>query len=266
MFQRLCGDEHGVLYKHGWLNDEIIQAYASYLCTLAPDLKVANAFVPGAILQRNYSEALRHLRYLPRQGGRFGEHKHLFVVFNDNNVHWTAVGINTVNRSYTYYDYMKTYTRRAEHMAAVHDFLQHVDSLATGSPLSPWVAHLDGTADMVTQANKIDCGVGVCFIIAAVSHDIPLSVFTVDEIYNGRWHIANCFLARQLAPWRDLLRTELESAPYGDSSARFNIFHPDYHYDPYQAGVATQLHQEVTIRPPSLTDAQRHEIDLVCRN
>jgi hypothetical protein len=84
-------------------------------------------------------------------------------------------------------------------MDAVKQFLEFVDR-QQGITLPPWVAHTDGTRDMVRQGEHNDCGLATCYIIEAVAQNIALSHFTVEGIYQSRARFALCLLTESVPP------------------------------------------------------------------
>jgi hypothetical protein len=98
----------------GYFNDTIIGAYLTLVEATIPDvLKVANPWATVQLISRRYDEVLRALRYnsTRRAAGKFGDHRWLFFIFNimrnGEGFHWTSIGIDTMERRYTYYDYAK---------------------------------------------------------------------------------------------------------------------------------------------------------------
>ena len=261
-FQRIYVNETGRFHDAGFFNDAIISAYLTLVESTIPTLlKVAPPVATAKLLDRDYPEVLRHLRYntTRRASGKFGDHKWLFFIFNikknGRGFHWVSVGINTAQRFYTYYDYAKSNRERTEHLAAVKDFLTHMDTLM-GNATSPWREDANGTRDMVTQPPNTDCGPGTCFIIEAIAQSLPLTVFTTDTIHAGRKYIAICLLERQVTPMSTLivnsastipqtpLPEEASNAAAASSTTPaghdghwidrdYNILHPAFAYDPY---------------------------------
>jgi hypothetical protein len=92
-------------------------------------------------------------------------------------------------------------------MDAVKQFLEFVDR-QQGITLPPWVAHIDGTRDMVRQGEHNDCGLATCYIIEAVAQNVALSHFTVEGIYQAELALLSASLPSQFLqsqPLWDLL-------------------------------------------------------------
>jgi len=255
-------------------------AYLALLqSSVQPKLKVASTWATSQLLAKGYDEVMRALRYggTRRQHGNFGDHIWIFFIFNiqqnGKGIHFTCIGINTVERSYTYYDYAKWNRERNIHMNAVKDFLDFIDSSNPGAT-SEWTAHYDGTQDMVTQGQYSDCGPGTCFIIEAIVSNIPLSHFTVEGIHQGRFHFAHCLLRQSVPPLSGSLVSIAESTirqsvtlqEPEDGSDR-TILHEEYEYDPFRddeafgpeqtSAVVVTEHHPFLFRVPGL---QHHQI------
>ena len=245
-FQRICPNEKGKREGRGFFNDAVMAAYLAILQSNMPSqLKVASPWATLQLTLGRFDEVMRALRYqnTRRQYGVFGDQKWIFFIFNildayGKGLHFTSVGINTEVRTYTYYDYAKTYEERESHMAAVKNFLDFIDSTYPGDIVG-WTAHPDGTRDMVTQGLQPDCGPGTCFIIEATASDIPLAHFTVDGIHQGREHFAYCLLQQEIPPMSScLVSTVTTVVQQQESSAQSprgtpTILHQDYDYDPF---------------------------------
>ena len=246
-FQRICPNELGKLEGDGYFNDAVMTAYLALVQeVMQPKLKVASTFATLQLVSKQYDEVMRALRYgsTRRNQSSFGTHKWIFFIFNithrGKGLHFTCIGINTVDREYTYYDYAKWNLDRDAHMEAVKGFLNYADSIASRDT-TEWTANYDGTKDMVTQGNYPDCGPGTCFIIEAIASNIPLSYFTVEGIHQGRNHFALCLL-RQSVPLLSscIVSTVTSVIRQPESSASpmtegdYNILHEKYEYDPYR--------------------------------
>jgi len=134
-FQRICPNELGKLEGNGYFNDAVMTAYLSLVQhALNPKLKVASSWATLQLVSKRFDEVMRALRYgnSRRHQCNFGTHKWIFFIFNitqhGKGLHFTCIGINTVDRKYTYYDYAKWNLDRDSHMNAVKDFLDYVDS------------------------------------------------------------------------------------------------------------------------------------------
>ena len=282
-FQRICPNELGKLEDNGYFNDAIMTAYLSLVQhAMNPKLKVASSWATLQLVSKRYDEVMRALRYgsSRRHQSSFGHHKWIFFIFNitqhGKGLHFTCIGINTVDREYTYYDYAKWNLQRDAHMEAVKEFLHYVDSTTT-SQRSDWKAIYDGTRDMVTQGSYPDCGPGTCFIIEAIASNISLTHFTVEGIHQGRKHFAVCLLRRSVPPLSTSVISTVQSVIQQPESAEdsltvcdINILNENYVYDPYQDDLVNCPETVVTnssiaqcncaINIPSLTPTQIEEV------
>ena len=207
-------DINGKYHDRGLFNDNIIEAYLKLVeVAHSSHVKIACSSASVRLLERDFPDVLRQLRYdsSRRNAGSFGDHKWIFFIFHvaGGNGHWVALGINTQNKSYTYYDYAKMNTNRSECMSATREFLQYTDSLTSNT--EPWTEYLEGTQDMEQQLNGIDCGPGTCLLIEAIIQDIPLSSLSRATITQGRQHIAACLLTQQIVGFQSMLVTTATS-------------------------------------------------------
>jgi hypothetical protein len=207
-------DANGHYHNEGLFNDNIIAAYLALVQdAYSESVKIACLSASTSLLNRNFSDVLRQLRYAPsrRSTGQFGDQKWIFFVFHiaGGKGHWVALGINTQNKCFTYYDYAKMNTNRTECMSATRAFLQHMDTITSNTV--PWIENPEGTLDMDQQLNDKDCGPGTCLIIDAIAQGLSLSSLSRAAINQGRQHIAMCLLNQRILPLRDMLVTTVTS-------------------------------------------------------
>ena len=253
-------DINGEYYNRGLFNDNIIEAYLSLVETAySPQVKIACSSASIQLLDRNFPDVMRQLRYESsrRTAGSFGDHKWIFFIFHiaGGVGHWVALGINTHNKSYTYYDYAKMNTNRSECMSATREFLQYMDSLTSNT--DPWTEHLEGTQDMERQLNDYDCGPGTCLLIEAIIQGIPLSSLSRATITQGRQHIAACLLAQQIVSFQSMLvTTAISTTPDSPPS---NPTHTSHVSEWTLTALPTELISLPTTPSISLHSQPRHD-------
>lgn len=97
-----CNDVKALI-SGGWLNDEIINAYFSAICSKLPKVYAFNSFFYSKLFQMDkrydYSKVKRWTKNV-----RLDEYNHIIIPINIDNSHWVCAGIDLNNGLIIGYD------------------------------------------------------------------------------------------------------------------------------------------------------------------
>ena len=210
-FRHIC--QYGDSEPDWWFNADIIYACLQLVKDRLPRIRLISAVATSKILYGNLAGAV--CEFHGRDGAKHIRlYDWIIVMFNitnprGNGMHWTLGDCFLTDRVVSYYDCMRQYSHRTQHIQAMACFLEFAATSPTPPDDRPWQCVERGTEDMAVQDNSYDCGPSVLIMADAISSGILLTVLKNAVVERSRLHIASCLLLTTSVDLRNFLTAEV---------------------------------------------------------
>ncbi|XP_028518051.1 uncharacterized protein LOC114574227 [Exaiptasia diaphana] len=164
--------------ERGWLSDTVIEAFLWQLCSDHRNVFAADASMCTVVQLNASTRRLWH-------GQSFTDIDKIIIPMNKNGGHWTMLALDRVAKVRYYFDSLnKTGARQLKTTSpnGIAGLIQKLSSTAdikTGWKSTQWPCI---QPSHVTQLDRYNCGVFVCFFARCISEGVSIPAQTCDIV------------------------------------------------------------------------------------
>ena len=168
------------LKEHGWLNDEVMNAYINLLSLRCPDVLLLNTFFIEILKQKYPSIPLDKVHRILRRRGvdSIFDRQKVVIPVNIDNRHWVCYCVDHGREVVTYYDSLNLPEAGAGDVLLRY---LHLEIEGMGLAGKPTYRRVRG--DCAVQRSHHDCGV---FALMNIRNCLLTSQVEVDQELMGR--------------------------------------------------------------------------------